>query len=56
MRNQGVPVYSANDGKLVEGWGGIRNEAAHTPASFTRGKNQVELMLDGIRDFIARNP
>jgi len=55
-RNQGTVVYSANDGKSVEAWGGIRNEAAHTPASFSRTDREIELMIDGIRQFLTRNP
>ena len=41
-------LYNANDGTLVEGWGGYRNEAAHvpgasrTPGSFARTKGRRE--------------
>jgi hypothetical protein len=56
LRNQGGTGYSANDGKSVEAWGGLRNEAAHTPSVFKRSDQEVRLMIDGIRQFIARNP
>jgi len=55
-RNKGATVYSATDGKLVEGWGGMRNDAAHSPATFNRSVDDVRLMLEGIRQFVARNP
>ena len=55
-RNKGILVYSANDGKSVEAWGGIRNEAAHSPASFSRGPEEIRLTVEGIRQFLARNP
>lgn len=47
-------LYSANDGKLVEAWGGYRNEAAHTPGEFARTKEDVKRMIEGIREFIGR--
>jgi hypothetical protein len=47
-------LYNVNDGKLVEGWGGIRNEAAHDPGSFSRSKEEVQRLIDGIREFIGR--
>ncbi len=54
-RNDGTAtVYSQTDGKLVVSWGGIRNDAAHDPANFTRSSDDVKRMIDGIREFIAR--
>jgi hypothetical protein len=47
-------LYSANDGKLVEAWGGYRNEAAHKPGDFNRSKDDVKRMIEGIREFIGR--
>ena len=47
-------LYSANDGKLVEAWGGYRNEAAHKPGEFNRSKDDVKRMIEGIREFIGR--
>lgn len=47
-------LYNANDGKLVEGWGGYRNEAAHDPGSFSRSKDDVRRLIEGIREFIGR--
>lgn len=53
-RKAGNEVYNANDGKLVDGWGGIRNEAAHGPGAFARSREEVGRMIGGIREFIAR--
>lgn len=54
-RNDGVAtVYSATDSKLVGGWGGIRNDAAHDPGAFSRSKEDVRRMIEGIREFISR--
>jgi hypothetical protein len=47
-------LYSANDGKLVEAWGGYRNEAAHKPGEFNRSKDDIKRMIEGIREFIGR--
>jgi len=51
-----VEVYSGTDSKLVTGWGGIRNDAAHEPTKFKHSAADVRLMLEGIRQFIARVP
>ena len=51
-----VEVYSATDSKLVQGWGGIRNDAAHEPTKFNRTAAEVRLMVHHIREFIARVP
>ena len=53
-RNAGNEIYSANLGKLVTGWGGIRNDAAHDPGNFPWSKEDVRRMIEGIRDFIER--
>jgi hypothetical protein len=48
-------VYGSNDQKQVTAWAGIRNDAAH--ANYEKySKEQVVLMVQGIRDFITRNP
>jgi hypothetical protein len=47
-------LYSANDGKLIEAWGGYRNEAAHDPGNFVRTKEDVKRMIEGIREFVSR--
>lgn len=53
-RHAGKEIISATDNKLVTGWGGMRNDAAHSPAQFKLSGDQVRLMIDGIRDFVAR--
>jgi hypothetical protein len=54
-RNDGtVTVYEATDGKQVTAWGGIRNDAAHTPTKFNHSADEVRRMVDGVREFIAR--
>jgi len=47
--------YSKLDQKNVTAWLGLRNDAAH--GNYTAyDKNQVGLLVSGIRDFITRNP
>jgi hypothetical protein len=53
-RNQGHVIYSAVDTKLVTGWGGIRNQAAHDPGTFNRSSQDIQRMIEGVREFIAR--
>jgi hypothetical protein len=54
-RNAGtVTVYHVTDGKQITAWGGIRNEAAHDLGVFNRTKDEVQRMIDGIREFISR--
>lgn len=53
-RNAGNQIYSANVGKLVTSWGGIRNDAAHDPGNFKWSKDDVRRMIEGVRDFIER--
>ena len=55
-RKAGNEIYGATDGKQVTGWGGLRNDAAHKPGSFTRTAAEVRTMIDGIRQFIGRSP
>ncbi len=38
-RNAGKSLYDVNEGKLVEAWGGYRNEAAHEPGAITTQMN-----------------
>jgi hypothetical protein len=52
----GTEIYSVTYGKLVTAWGGIRNEAAHTPGAFARSAQDVGSMILGIREFVARHP
>ncbi len=48
-------IYGSNDSKQVVAWADIRNAAAH--AHYDKyTASQVELMVQGIRDFLARNP
>ncbi len=53
-RKANPALYSANDGKLVESRGGLRNEAAHEPAKFNRSKDEIKRTIEGIREFIRR--
>ena len=47
--------YSKLDQKSITAWLGLRNDAAH--GNYTAyDKNQVTLLVAGIRDFITRNP
>lgn len=51
----GANIYSKLDQKNVTSWLGLRNEAAHgNYAKYTI--EQVSLMIDAVRDFMARNP
>lgn len=53
-RKNGIEIYSKTDVKSVESWGGIRNDAAHTPGEFEKTRDEVGLMIEGISYFIAR--
>lgn len=54
-RNDGTAsVYPPTDSKLVTGWGGIRNDAAHDPGAFNRSQDEIQRMIEGIREFISR--
>ena len=48
-------AYTNLDQKNVTAWLGLRNDAAHGDYD-EYSKQQVALMIDSIRDFIARNP
>lgn len=48
-------IYSKLDQKSITAWLGLRNNAAHGKYN-EYSKEQVALMLQGVRDFIARNP
>lgn len=51
----GASLYSKLDLKNVTAWLDLRNKAAHGRyAEYT--KDQVALMLQGVRDFLTRNP
>jgi len=48
-------VYDKNEQKQVTAWGGIRNDAAH--GNYEKyGKDQVALMIQGLRGFLGRYP
>ncbi len=51
----GANVYSKLDQKNVTAWLGLRNNAAHGKYE-QYSKEQVALMVQGVRDFISRNP
>lgn len=51
----GANIYSKLDQKNVTAWLGLRNNAAHGKYN-EYSKEQVALMVQGIRDFITRNP
>jgi hypothetical protein len=53
-RGAGNEIISKGDGKQVTAWADDRNVAAHTPTKFTKDSAAVQLMVDGIRQFIAR--
>ena len=48
-------VYSKLDQKNVTAWLGLRNDAAHGNYD-AYGKEQVGLLIAGVRDFISRVP
>ena len=50
----GQGIYSVADSKSVIAWGGKRNDAAHDPGGFAHTNAEVRLMVDGLRQFIAR--
>ncbi|NNC00212.1 hypothetical protein HI113_40730 [Corallococcus exiguus] len=54
-RNAGNEIISATDGKLVTSWGGMRNDAAHSPATFGRSESEVGMVIMQIREFLARH-
>ena len=54
VRNAGNEIYSATEGKNVTAWGGRRNDAAHKPTEFKASAEEVRLMIEGIRQFVAR--
>jgi hypothetical protein len=53
-RKAGKEVISGSYGQQVIAWGKDRNEAAHQPADFKKTKDEVRLMIGGIRQFVAR--
>ena len=48
-------VYSRLDQKSVTSWQDLRNKAAHGGFSEYTA-TQVDIMLAGVRDFVARHP
>jgi hypothetical protein len=53
-RNSGVETISLTDSKEVTSCGGCRNDAAHERTKFPRSADEVRLMVQGIRQFVAR--
>jgi hypothetical protein len=54
-RNLGTQnSVSSSDSSLIESWGKDRNEAAHTPATFSKTSQEVGLAIAGIRQLLAR--
>lgn len=53
-RNNGHEIFSSTDTNMIKGWGSARNEAAHAPGEFKRTDAEVRMMIDGIRQFMAR--
>lgn len=47
-------IYSPTDTKIITSWGGYRNNAAHQPTECKIKTEEVKLMIEGIRQFIAR--
>ena len=45
---------TSGDVSQVTAWGQDRNDAAHDPGNYRRSKEQVDLMIQGIRNFISR--
>lgn len=48
-------AYNKNVQKQITAWAGLRNDAAHGNYS-NYGKDEIKLMVAGIRDFGCRNP
>jgi len=54
-RNNGTTTnITPADTSQITAWGQMRNGAAHDPGNYKGTKEQVDLMVRGIRDFIAR--
>ncbi len=53
-KNGTVSVYSLTDSKQVTAWGGMRNDAAHSPGNYSKTEPEVRMMIEGIRQFVAR--
>jgi len=53
MRNH-QPTLNHQLGSQITGWAQLRNDAAHRPDLFRPMTDQVKLMIDGVRSFIAR--
>lgn len=56
QRVAGKEIVSLTDLKLVDGWGGMRNDAAHDPASFSKTPAEVTAtMTVPVRQFVGRS-
>lgn len=54
-RKSGDEILSKADESQAQTWGKYRNDAAHDPTNFDRSTDATALMIEGIRQFIARN-
>lgn len=55
-RKSGFDIVSLTDTKQVNGWGGRRNDAAHSPTTYSATDAEVTVMIDGIASFISKYP
>lgn len=53
-RTAGTEIITRGEAKQVTAWADDRNAAAHDPTSFTKSAEAVQLIIEGIRQFIAR--
>lgn len=53
-RKAGNEVYTVAESSQVKTWAIRRNEAAHTPLLFQRKRVEVQLFVDGIRQFVSQ--
>jgi hypothetical protein len=49
-----LPAFADSDLSHITGWGQDRNAAAHQPIAFKSGREDVRLMIAGIRNLISR--
>lgn len=55
-RKAGAEILGTADNKLIVGWSDMRNKAAHDPSNFPHDAAAVRLMIEGIRQLVARVP
>jgi hypothetical protein len=56
IRKEAKEIYSLGDQKQITAWGHTRNLADHEPLKFNNSKEEVLLMLQGIRNFLNKVP